>query len=305
MKALRVGVFLSFLIVTGSLQLPASARPTCGTPGASILSGTKHAEGALVCEGDDPPPGGKGNGKQVKGGAPPLCVWVPQPDHVALPGEPVNGPEGMWHAHFCKVGQFDTLEEFETEMASWGDFMTMSKGQLIRQAGIRYEFFKTPPPTRPTAEQVMMWIRGNLPFPQGKVAVNPVGAKNVVNIPTWFWLTSPEGVYSPTRFDAREKTLTLFGYALRWRIQPELTVNPGDGSEPKTCTGAGVKWSTGADQAAACTVSYRLTGRYTLTASVNWTVQWWLGEVRQPDLEGPTNTVTTAITVNEIETLNR
>lgn len=66
-----------------------------------------------------------------------------------------------------------------------------------------------------------------------------------------------------------------------------------------------MKWATGADEAAACTVSYQRTGRYTLTASVNWTVQWSLDGSPQPDIEGPTNTASTQITVNEINTLNR
>lgn len=305
MNVLGAGCALVILLAGVIVPTQAIADSSCRKPTGSAYVGEKVAGAALRCNGGGKPTSNEGNGKSINGGAPPLCVWVPQPDHVPLPGEPVNGPEGMWHAHFCKVGKFDTLEEFEAEMASWGDFMTMARSEMMRRAGIRFEFFKTPPPTRPTAEQVMMWIRGNLPFPEGKVAVNPAGANNVVNIPTWVWLTNPDGVYSPTRFDPREKTLTLFGYALRWRIQPSFTVDPGDGSEPKTCTGAGVKWSTGADEAGACTVSYHQTGRYTLTANMNWTVQWWLGGVPQPDLEGPTNTATTPITVNEIRTLNR
>ncbi|MDX6241661.1 MAG: hypothetical protein QOG10_6485, partial [Kribbellaceae bacterium] len=168
-----------------------------------------------------------------------------------------------------------------------------------------FRFFKMPPPARPTAEQVMYWVAATLPFPQTHVAVSPKPAANVVNFPTWVWLTDAKGNYDPSAYAVKSKEIQLFGYGLRWQIVPRLTINPGDGGTPPSCTGIGTPWSESADESAACTVTYAKSGSYTLTATVGWTVQWWLNGAAQSDLVGPDNTATVPLTVREIQTVGR
>jgi len=304
MRLARVGVILLLLVGGLVAAAPATASTAC-VPTGGMSVGADTTNGGLHCPGNDGDPGGKHRSTWTKGGQPPLCVWVPQPDYVPNPGEPKAGKDGQWYARFCKFGNFATLDQFETETASWDDTSNIRRGELMRRAGIEYRFFKTPPPTRPTAEQVMYWVAANLPFPETYLGVNPKPVANVVNVPTWVWLTDAKGKYTPSAYEAKSRRIVLFGYPLQWQIVPKIAIDPGDGGAPPSCTGIGVPWSQAADAANACTVSYAKAGRYTMTATVSWTVQWWLGGVRQADIEGPDNTATAAITVNEIQVVAR
>jgi hypothetical protein len=177
---------------------------------------------------------------------------------------------------------------------------------MIRRAGLEVRFFTTPPPApRRTPEQVMASVVDELPFPDTYLAVNPVATKQVINIPTWVWLTDDKGRYTPGRYEQKTKQIVLEGYHLQWQIVPQMTITPGDGGTEQACAGAGVPWNGATDDPAACTVTYDKSGKYTLTATVGWTVQWWLAGARQDDITGPTKTATRAVTASEIHVLNR
>jgi hypothetical protein len=177
---------------------------------------------------------------------------------------------------------------------------------MIRRAGLEVRFFTTPPPVpRRTPEQVMASVVDELPFPDTYLAVNPVPTKQVIGFPTWVWLTDANGLYTPSRYQQKSKTIVLEGYRLQWQIVPQMTITPGDGSTEQACAGAGVPWNGATDDPAACTVTYDKSGKYTLTATVGWTVQWWLAGARQDDITGPTKTATRAVTASEIHVLNR
>ncbi|GAB3947700.1 hypothetical protein GCM10029976_077460 [Kribbella albertanoniae] len=293
-------------LLVASLQI-ASGTADAGTPDCvpSMNATGTRANGNLQCPRGTKKPGGTDKTKWTKGGKPPLCVWVPQPDYVPLPGEPVAGPDGQWYAHYCRFGEFDTLEKFEAEMAGWDDFDNIKRNEWMRRAGIRFEFFKTPPETRPTAEQVMYYIAGTIPFPETHLAVNPKAGHNKVNFPTWIWLTNANGQYDPATYKPQAKTISLFGYALEWQIVPDFAIDPGNGADQPTCAGIGIPYSPDANAADACTVTYTSAGTYTLTAAMNWTVKWQLGGVEQDDIQGPTNTATLPITVKERQTVVR
>ncbi|GAA0609492.1 hypothetical protein HPO96_29115 [Kribbella sandramycini] len=295
---------LTALAITAALltaSAPAEARPTCAPTGG--LSGNgKSVTGELGCSGSERTGGKKDKTKWTKGGQPPLCVWVPQPGYVPPHTEPTT-EKGMWYARFCKFGDFQTLEQFEAEMASWGDFDSIRRNEMMRRAGIDYRFFVTPPPTRPTARQVMEYIAAETVYPQTYLAVNPKAGDNVIDVPTWIWLTDAKGAYQPAGYDAQEKNLVRFGYSLRWRIVPKLAVDTGAGDISPACTGIGVPWSATADPADACTVTYGKSGTYTLAATMSWTVEWWLDGEAQDSLAGPDNTASTTVTVKEIQTV--
>jgi hypothetical protein len=294
------------LLLAGGVVLAGHATPAFACkPTANIWANGSESGGGMGC-----PDGGGGDEKDgkttwSKGGQPPLCVWIPQPDYPALPGEPVNGPDGMWYAKFCKFGRFKTLAEFEAEMLSWDESMSVARGEMLKRSGIEYRFFKKPPPARPTPEQVMYWVAGNLPFPSTHIAVSPKATANAVNFPTWVWLVDDKGKYDPTAYAVKSKTISLFGYSMRWQIVPTVSIDPGDGGTPPSCNGVGVPWSESADESAACAVTYSKAGKYMLTATVGWTVQWWLGGVPQNDISGPDNTATLPVTVGEIQTVGR
>ncbi|WP_432887926.1 hypothetical protein ACQPYH_06315 [Kribbella sp. CA-245084] len=305
MKVARIG--LAVLLVLGSVvaaDTAAAASQACD-PTHGIQTSGSSVDTTLRCPGnggsDDP----KHRTTWTKGGYPPLCVWVPQPDYVPEPGQPTAGKDGQWYVRFCRFGSYATFAQWEVETGTWDDTSFMKRQNFMRRAGIEFRFFKTPPPTRPTPEQIMYWVAGTLPFPATHLAVSPKPGANVVNVPTWVWLTDAKGNYNPSAYAVKSKQIALFGYALRWQIVPKVAIDPGDGGTAPSCTGIGVPWSKGADPANACTVSYSKAGRYTMTATVSWTVQWWLGGVQQPDIDGPDNTATAAITVKEIQVVGR
>ncbi|WP_202806742.1 hypothetical protein, partial [Kribbella catacumbae] len=275
MRIARLGIAI-MLSAGGLCVLGVTTKSfACSDPAGGLLLGNGAVQGGVGCQGDKGHTGKDGT-KWTKGGQPPLCVWVPEPDYPAMPPEPIAGPDGQWYAKFCKFGQFKTLAEFEAEMATWDETMSIARGELMKRAGIEYQFFKTPPPARPTAEQVMYWVAGNIPFPDTHVAVSPKATRNAVNFPTWIWLTDGNGKYNPAAYAVKSKQIQLFGYGLRWQIVPKIDIDPGDRGTPPSCAGIGVPWTESADESAACTVTYAKSGNYTLTATVRWTVQWWL-----------------------------
>jgi hypothetical protein len=147
------------------------------------------------------------------------------------------------------------------------------------------------------------YIAGTIPFPETHLAVNPPAGDNKVNFPTWIWLTNADGSYDPATYKPQAKTISLFGYALEWEIVPELAIDPGNGADQPTCTG--IPWPTTGDPADACTVTYEAAGTYTLTATMNWTVNWSLGGEAQKPIDGPHNTASIPVTVKEIQTHGR
>ena len=233
-------------------------------------------------------------------------MWVPKPDYQRSPGEKADGDGGHWYTKFCSFGEYKTLADFENEMGTW-DAMNTRQSNMMQRAGMETRFFTTPPPAaRRTPEQVMAEVVGNLPYPETFVAVNPVPAKQVVGVPTWVWLTDANGKFDPKLYAPEPKEIVLEGYALKWQIVPQMTVSTGTAGEEQTCDGAGVPWSATAQRDPnACTVTYQRAGKYTLSASVAWTVRWWLAGLPQPDITGPTKTATKALTVLEIQALAR
>lgn len=289
------------------LSLPAPAMASC-TPNGSLFTGSDTSTANLNCPGapseNNPGQNGKNNSSTSHGK--PACVWVPKPDYQASPGDPVEGQDGHWYQKFCTFGQYKTLADLERALDNINVSDTR-QSDLIRRAGLEIRFFKTPPKVpRRTPLQVMQSVVDDLPFPNTYLAVNPTAARQVIGVPTWVWLTDAQGRYVPTRYEQKTKQITLEGYALQWRIVPQINLTPGDSGPTQPCAGAGIPWSaSAADDPGACTVTYEHSGSYTLAASVGWTVEWWLAGARQQDLTGPTNTATRQVTVGEIQTVTR
>lgn len=302
-----VGLLMISVPTAGVLTtVPAAASASCAPVGSAFASDAAATAG-LNCPGDQADqestkPKKRTSGKVVK----PACVWVAEPDYLPRPGQQAGGSGGQWYRKFCSFGDYQTLADFEQEMSGW-DAMNMRQSNMLRRAGLETRWFATPPsPPRRTPDQVMASVVDSLPFPKTFIAVNPATTKQVVGVPTWAWLTDEKGQFVPSRYQPDEKTIVLEGYPLRLQIVPQLTVTPGDGGAAQSCEGFGVPWSAKSNgDPGACTATYERSGRYTLTANVAWTVQWWLDGARQDDITGPTNSATRAVTVLEVQALGR
>jgi hypothetical protein len=308
MRNLRLAGSTAVLsLVLGALTVgPAAASASC-TPSGGVRASRSTVPGSIDCNGNTPADQVTTQTKRKTGGkaVKPACVWVPEPGYQPGAGQKADGDGGHWYRKFCSFGDYNTLADFEREMSGW-DAMDMRKSNMMQRAGLDTQWFTTPPPApRRTPQQVMASVADELPIPETFIAVNPMPAKQLVGVPTWVWLTDENGKYVPKRYDPDPKEIVLEGYRLKWQIVPQLTISPGAGEE-QTCDGAGVPWSATADSdPGACTVVYDKAGKYTLAASVGWTVRWWLAGVAQPDITGPTNTANQPLTVLEVQALGR
>lgn len=303
---MKVAALSAAGLVVGSLLqcLPAAANPCDG----SINAGLDSVVGDMTCpkppETDDPPEPGKKRtgGKSVT----PACVWVPEPGYQPGAGQKADGDGGHWYRKFCRFGDYQTLADLQREMGTW-DVMNMQRSNMMQQAGLDTRWFTTPPPAPiPTPQQLMASIVGELPVPKTFIAVNPVAAKQIVGLPTWVWLTDEQGRFVPDLYKPKPKRIGEYGYQMEWQVVPQITLSPGDGGIKQTCDTAGVPWSAASEgDPGACTVTFEKSGQYTLTATVAWTVQWTLFGTPQPDVAGPTNTATRAVTVLEVQALTR
>ncbi|KAA2253315.1 hypothetical protein F0L68_33440 [Solihabitans fulvus] len=129
------------------------------------------------------------------------------------------------------------------------------------------------PPLQSPA-QLAQIARNQLRFPTPSIAANPAG-EQLVNLPTWMWLSSGWGPVSATA--------TVPGVSVTATATPtSVTWSMGDGSTV-TCTGAGTPFHPGTAPTASspdCGHTYRTSSAsqagqvFPVTATVHWTVTW-------------------------------
>jgi hypothetical protein len=140
-----------------------------------------------------------------------------------------------------------------------------------------------------------------LGLPQPAIGMSPVG-EQVVRVPTWLWLDSAS-------WRSRSATATVPGVSVTATATPTQVVwSTGDGSRV-TCHGPGTAWHPGIAPASAsptCGHTY-LTGssnasqgKFTVTATISWTVAW-NGGGQAGTVPGLTTTSTAAIRVVEVQ----
>jgi hypothetical protein len=155
----------------------------------------------------------------------------------------------------------------------------------------------------PSPAELAQMAYKQLRLPTPSIAANPAG-EQLVNLPTWMWLSSGWGPVSATA--------TVPGVSVTATATPtSVSWSMGDGSTV-TCTGAGTPFHPGTDPKAAspdCGHTYRISSAsqagqaFPVTATVHWTVAWagaGQGGVF-PDL---TTTGTAAFRVAESQALN-
>jgi hypothetical protein len=151
--------------------------------------------------------------------------------------------------------------------------------------------------------EVAQLARKRLWLPEPRIAVNPTGDQ-LVNLPTWLWLSSGWGPVSATAsVPGVSVTATATPTSVSWSM--------GDGGT-MTCTGAGTPFRLGTDPKAPspdCGHIYRTSSAkqvgqaFPVSATVHWTVTWsGAGQSgRFPDL---TTTSIAAFRVAESQALN-
>lgn len=104
-----------------------------------------------------------------------------------------------------------------------------------------------------------------VPKPLVKTAP-PQGKRELVGIPTWFWLDNSQ--WTDRSATARAGNVSAKVTAAAY----EILIDPGDGSDPFTC---GAPWTPYADGGVSnCTHAYTHSGNYTVTVTANWGADW-------------------------------
>lgn len=155
----------------------------------------------------------------------------------------------------------------------------------------------------PSPAQLAQMAYNQLRLPTPTIAANPAG-EQLVNLPTWMWLSSGWGPVSATAsVPGVSVTAVATPTSVSWSM--------GDGSTV-TCTGAGTPFKPGTDPKAPspdCGHTYRTSSAsqasqaFPVTATVHWTVTW-SGAGQGGTFPDMTTTGNAAFRVAESQALN-
>jgi hypothetical protein len=314
-------ILLAAMISTGgSINPPPDQPPGCTPSRHTLVSSGEAAPGTLDQQCNQQKPAGNAPAPPGPAGPPPKCTWTFDPTYPETPPAG-SSPKGKWYVHFCSFSRYQTVAQFYPVMTTWGGAMNQSRVNMLTSAQMRWGYFTAPPPAGPSAEWLMQRIAATLPYPVAEIKMSPGFPYQVVQDPTWVWLTDAAGKYTPGRFTPASKSLTLSGYTLRWQIVPTITIDPGspdagdtltvssrgipDG-QPFTCATAGRPWIAYDSNANnTCRVTFNRSGHFTMTATVAWRIRWTANGAAKPDIIGPTKTTTAKVDVAEIQSIVR
>jgi hypothetical protein len=94
----------------------------------------------------------------------------------------------------------------------------------------------------------------------------PRGRRELVGIPTWFWLDKSQWADRSATAKAGGVSATVTASAY------EIVVDAGDGSKPFVCSAPWTPYVDGAESN--CMHAYTHSGRYTVTVTANWGADW-------------------------------
>lgn len=135
---------------------------------------------------------------------------------------------------------------------------------------------------------------------------NIPGSKSYVGVPIWMWVENPQ----PLTFGPYTETATLGGITITATAQVTSIIwNMGDGNSVG-CANAGTEFLVqyGAVDSPTCGYRYQQTsddqpgGRYTVTATSQWSVTWNGGGTG--GVIPLTATNTTTVDINELQSVN-
>lgn len=136
--------------------------------------------------------------------------------------------------------------------------------------------------------------RERLPIPTPLIRTAPPrGTKALVHMPHWHWLAKSQATPRSKTARARDVWATATVQAF------ELTIDPGDGTDPYTCAAPGTRYTKTADPDHACTHTYATSGDYTVTVTASWAGDWHGSDGNAGTL--PTMNVTTTFPLHVVE----
>lgn len=96
----------------------------------------------------------------------------------------------------------------------------------------------------------------------------PRGKRELVGIPTWFWLDRSQWGNRSSSASADDLAVSITASAY------ELVIDPGDGSGVVTCKAPWTPYKGDPNVTSTCTHTYAHSGHYTITATARWGADW-------------------------------
>lgn len=326
------GAIPAFANGYGSVDCTQDPSPDCqlgaGTSGGSGGQGAPGGSGQQPAPGHDAPNHGAGtdggprvNGDTIIGGGQNLaaCSYVPsnyQPPAGTIPAAYVHPIHRGLHAtpltRFVLTTARTSLSAVRAAAPQSGQSGTWYVWKCTT-AGVTDGLFHPPvfvpngqPPGAaplPSPAQLAQMAFNQLRLPTPTIAENPAG-EQLVNLPTWMWLSSGWGPVSATAsVPGVSVTAVATPTSVSWSM--------GDGSTV-SCAGAGTPFQPGADPKASspdCGHTYRTSSAsqasqaFPVTATVHWMVTW-SGAGQGGTFPDMTTTGNAAFRVAESQALN-
>ncbi len=293
-RTLRLTFAIGALLAVLTADFTAPPPPAAGQARGGCEEQPDRSGKCEVGAGEDEDGSGPGPG----GGASWMCRWRGPLD--AEVGRRVwpDAPEwaGYWVFHDCGYGGgndvFDPWEQVGYMTGSWLTDMEVVPGPL------------PPPSPHELAESYWAEVQATLPAPE-LVVSPPVGRAAIVDHPTFLAVSNWSDV-DPAEHTRCDDVRNITCVSLS--AQPRLSFDPGDGSDPIACAGAGTVFDptrdpdAQADAPGACAHRYsRRTGvagrpdAWTATATVTWEVTW---SSQNPDASGSFDDLSLSTTID-------
>jgi hypothetical protein len=282
-----------------------TATPANAAPG----DGAECPPNQTTCDGwdiDVPPPPGDGGGggdEPGGGGGGGPCVLDGQevPCYIDLLGW-FNSADGCYY----KVAEPQPPGGGEGETAY---VRSCGTGPFVQQEQV---WLTDPPPTGPpppdpadVARRALAQLDLMLPVVRTAPAA---GGAGLVGLPVWVWLPANSGVDGASWWADLNTERTERGVRVELTARPAKVVfEMGDGTDIQ-CTTSGTPYDGqgGASPDCGSEHGYEKSsrsepdGRYTITATVTWTVQWESGAL-DGDIPGVTRQSTASIQIDELQ----
>ena len=254
-------VWVGLLLMLTALGLPTQEAIADGPVGGPVVVTADNHQGEVTTSVTTP-----GSPGQAKSGVVDVsttasaCTWMQVFTYERLPLPPsVAGQPGGWWAQYCNNDGWAGAPVFVPDGTPPAGVLQVSPGTLAQRA---VNQLRLPAPT---------------------VGLNP-SPRALVNLPEWFWV--PRSSWATLQ----QRTQAGPVWAVVTARPSSTTWDPGDGSAPFTCAGAGTAYvkSESADaQHTDCSYTYRRSSAdqpqsgpdpndrfFTVTVTTTWSVTW-------------------------------
>lgn len=255
-----LGRQLTVVAIALQLSVPVVALADGGGPGPVEVNGDYHSGVVTTTVDDLPQPGASTKSSTIVAAVAAPCTWlqVGQLMQLSLPTT-VNGVAGTWWQQYCGGSGWKGSADFVPNSSTPAAALRVSPGRLAERAANRL----------------------SLPIPTSDLNPSPHA---LVNLAEWFW------VRRSSWSTLRQRTQAGPVWAQVVARPTSTTWDPGDGSLPFTCAGAGtpyVKSEPAEAQSTTCSYTYRRSSAdepqsgpdpndrfFTVTVTTTWSVTW-------------------------------